>query len=49
MRFWLYRKQINSMAPKDILQQGLPFQAWECLTIVLKNQKQMNLVIEDEH
>lgn len=48
MRFWLYRKQVNSMPHKDIVKWGLPFYSWQCLTIVLKNQRQMNLVIEDE-
>jgi len=46
-RFWLFRKHICSMRMVD-LKAGLPFYAWQCLTIMFKDNKQMNLVIKDE-
>ena len=44
-RFWLLRKHINSMLPKDL--SDLPFYCWECLTI-RTDSRDINLVIKDE-
>jgi vacuolar-type H+-ATPase subunit E/Vma4 len=30
------------------IQEGLPFYAWQCLTIFIDEQKQLNLVIKNE-
>ena len=34
-RFWLLRKHINMMTPKEI--EKIPFYSWECITIMLEN------------
>ena len=47
-RFWLLRKHICSMKLSDIQKTGLPFYSWQCITILLPEHKQINLVIEDD-
>lgn len=44
-RFWLLRKHINMMTPKEI--EKIPFYSWECITIMLENQE-LHLVIKHE-
>ena len=46
-RFWLLRKHIISMKQGDILK-GLQFYSWQCITLMLKEGKQANFVIQDE-
>ena len=43
-RFYMFRKQINSMFKKY---QDIPFYAWQCLTIQNQNRS-TDFVIEDE-
>jgi hypothetical protein len=46
-RFWLYRKHIMTMEMKRFKNSSmLPFMAWECLTLQLKNRS-VDLVIRN--
>ena len=42
-RFWMLRKHINSMSPKQL--KNLPFYSWNCITLQLKN-RDVDLVIK---
>ena len=47
-RFWLYRKEMNTMDMRKFKDGSkIPFYAWECLTINLSH-REVNLVIRNE-
>ena len=50
-RFWIYRKHINRMDGNHKFMKNsierVPFYAWECLTLVLKNRT-VDLVVKNE-
>ena len=43
-RFWIMRKHINSMQPRDL--RCLPFYCWQCITLKTK-RRDIDLVIKD--
>lgn len=45
-RFWVLRKHIISLRNAEI-GQGLPFYAWQCITLLLRN-REISLVIKNE-
>ena len=46
-RFWILRKQINSIPIRDFIAGKVPFYPWQCITIKMKN-REVDLVIKDE-
>ena len=42
-RFWIYRKHMNTLENNKI-----PFYAWECVTLFLERDRQIDLVIKNE-
>lgn len=44
-RFWIFRKHINALTKSD--KNSVPFYAWECVTLVLKD-REIDLVIPNE-
>ena len=46
-RFWMLRKQFNSFDKKKYQNDEVPFYAWECITIQMKN-REIDLVLKNE-
>lgn len=42
-RFWIYRKHINTIDPSKF-----PFYAWECVTLMLIDGREIDIVIKNE-
>lgn len=46
-RFWLMKKHICMLSVKDLTKQA-PFYAWDCLTITIRKQGELFLIIRKE-
>lgn len=46
-RFWLTRKHMNQLKTFDLLN-NVPFYAWDCITLQLKNRSDVYFIIRDE-